>query len=98
MTQDTLKIERTGSVLTLTFNRPEKRNALTPDMLIRLYEILNAHQSDNTCRTVIITGSGEKAFSSGYDINIIPTSVSPELEKLLQKKSPFELAIDSIVN
>ena len=98
MTQEQLKIERQDNILTLTFHRPQKRNALTSDMLIALYKVLNAHQQDDTCRAVIITGSGEKAFSSGYDINAIPTTLSPELEELLQNKSPFELAVDSIVS
>jgi enoyl-CoA hydratase len=98
MTQGQLKIEKNDNILTLTFNRPEKRNALTPDMLIALYEVLKTHSKEDTYRVVIITGTGEKAFSSGYDINAIPTTVSAELETLLKKKSPFELAVDSIVN
>ena len=98
MNHDQLLIERNDNILTLTLNRPAKRNALTPDMLIRLYEVLNTHATDDTYRVVILTGSGEKAFSSGYDINAIPTTVSPELETLLQNKSPFELAVDSIIN
>ena len=98
MDQNQLLIDERENILTLTFNRPGKRNALTPDMLIRLYEVLNSHATDDTYRAVIITGSGERAFSSGYDINAIPTTVSPELEILLQNKSPFELAVDSIVN
>jgi enoyl-CoA hydratase/carnithine racemase len=98
MVKDHLLIEEKESILTLTLNRPGKRNALTPDMLIKLYEVLNTHAMDDTYRVVILTGSGEKAFSSGYDISAIPTTVSKELEILLQKKSPFELAVDSIVN
>jgi enoyl-CoA hydratase len=98
MNQEPLRIERNDNILTLAFNRPQKRNALTPDMLIALYEILKTHAKDDAYRAVIITGTGEKAFSSGYDINAIPTTVSPELKTLLKKKSPFELAVDSIVN
>jgi enoyl-CoA hydratase/carnithine racemase len=98
MDQNQLLIEEKKNILTLTFNRPQKRNALTPDMLLSLYDVLNRHAKDDRYRVVILTGSGQKAFSSGYDINAIPTAVSPELEELLQNKSPFELAVDSIVN
>jgi enoyl-CoA hydratase/carnithine racemase len=98
MDQDQLLTAQNDNILTVTFNRPEKRNALTPDMLIALYKTLQTHAQKDACRAVIITGSGEKAFSSGYDITAIPTTVSPELETLLKKKSPFELAVDSIVN
>ena len=98
MDQKQLQITQSDNILTLTFHRPQKRNALTSDMLIGLYNVLHTHEADDACRVVIITGSGERAFSSGYDINAIPTTVSPELEELLQNKSPFELAVDSIVN
>ena len=95
---DQLLIEESGKILTLTLNRPEKRNALTPEMLVQLYRVLQAHASRDRIRVVILRGAGERAFSSGYDINAIPTGVSPEVAKLLQNKSPFELAVESIVD
>jgi enoyl-CoA hydratase/carnithine racemase len=95
---DQLLIQENGSILTLTFNRPEKRNALTPEMLIQLYQVLENRASQDRIRVVILRGAGDRAFSSGYDINAIPTGVSPEVEKLLQNKSPFELAVESIIN
>jgi len=79
-------------------NRPEKRNALTPDMLIQIYQSLSTHSANDDIRAVIIRGAGNKAFSAGYDISAIPTTVSPELKELLNKKSPFDLAIESIIN
>ena len=93
-----LLIQEKGSILTLTFNRPEKRNALTPEMLVRLYQVLEAQASQDRIRVVVLRGAGDRAFSSGYDISAIPTGVSPEVEKLLQNKSPFELAVESIVD
>jgi enoyl-CoA hydratase/carnithine racemase len=93
-----LLVERREKILTLTLNRPDKRNALTPDMLIQMYETLTKASSDEAVCTVIIRGAGEHAFSSGYDITAIPTRVSKELKALLDKKSPFELALDSIIN
>jgi enoyl-CoA hydratase len=93
-----LLIEENDNILTLTLNRPEKRNALTPEMLVQLYQVLHTHTSEDRIRVVILRGAGDRAFSSGYDISAIPTGVSAEVEKLLQNKSPFELAIDSIVH
>jgi len=95
---DQLLIEENDRILTLILNRPEKRNALTPEMLIQLYQVLKMHASRDRVRVVILRGAGDRAFSSGYDINAIPTGVSPEVEKLLQNKSPFELAVESIVD
>jgi enoyl-CoA hydratase/carnithine racemase len=98
MSNQQLLVEKRDDVLILVLNRPEKRNALTPDMLIQLYEALKTAADEDDSRVVVIRGAGEKAFSSGYDIAAIPTHMSPELKKLLDRKSPFELAIDSIVN
>ena len=79
-------------------NRPEKHNALTDDMLIHISQTLNTHSSEDEIRAIIIRGAGDRAFSSGYDISALPTQVSPELKELLDKKSPFDLAIESIMN
>ncbi len=96
--QNQLLTEENDGILTLILNRPEKRNALTPEMLVQLYQVLQRHASQDRIRVVILRGAGDKAFSSGYDINAIPTGVSPEVQKLLQNKSPFELAVESIVD
>jgi enoyl-CoA hydratase/carnithine racemase len=93
-----LLTEENDNILTLILNRPEKRNALTPEMLVQLYQVLMMHASKDRIRVVVLRGAGDRAFSSGYDIHAIPTGVSPEVEKLLQKKSPFELAVESIVD
>ncbi len=66
-----LIVEEKGAVCTLTFNRPEKRNLLTPAMLLELSEQLDRLRDGKKVRCVVIRGSGEKAFSSGYDINAI---------------------------
>ena len=97
MSDKPLLVENKDKILTLILNRPEKRNALTPEMLIQIYETLKV-AADEDARTVIIRGAGEHAFSSGYDISAIPTDVSAEQQALLDKKSPFDLAMDSIIN
>ncbi len=97
MSNKPLLVEKKDMILTLVLNRPEKRNALTPEMLIQIYETLKA-AADGDTRTVIIRGAGDHAFSSGYDISAIPTNVSEEQQALLDKTSPFDLAMDSIIN
>ena len=66
--------ERRDHLGIITFNRPERRNALTPAMLIGLHEILGHWARDGEVRAVVITGSGDKAFSAGFDILAIPTA------------------------
>jgi enoyl-CoA hydratase/carnithine racemase len=66
-----LIVEEKGAICTLTFNRPEKRNLLTPAMLLELSEQLDRLRDENKVRCVVIRGASNKAFSSGYDINAI---------------------------
>jgi enoyl-CoA hydratase/carnithine racemase len=53
----------------ITFNQPEKRNAMSVEMWIGLGEILDAFAEDSSVRVVILTGAGNKAFVSGADIS-----------------------------
>jgi enoyl-CoA hydratase len=53
----------------ITFNQPEKRNAMSLEMWTGLGEILDAFREDNSVRVVILSGAGNKAFVSGADIS-----------------------------
>jgi enoyl-CoA hydratase len=53
----------------ITFNQPEKRNAMSVEMWVGLGEILDEFAEDSTVRVVILTGAGHKAFVSGADIS-----------------------------
>ena len=53
----------------ITFNQPEKRNAMSVNMWHGLTEILDAFENDPGVRVVILTGAGNKAFVSGADIS-----------------------------
>lgn len=98
MTRDNLLVEVTNHVGTLTFNRPEKRNSLTPDMLIRMHLALEEWAKGSEVRCVVVTGGQGRAFSSGYDITAIPTEIAPEMEDLLKSANPIELALHSLEN
>jgi len=93
-----LLTERRGRIGILRFNRPERRNALSPQLLIRLHEALEAWAQEKEIRTVVITGAGDKAFSSGYDILAIPTDVTPEMAQQIRDSNPLELALASVKN
>ncbi len=66
--RDALLVERDGAVATLTLNRPERRNAISYAMWLRLPELLARLDADDAVRVVIVTGAGEQAFSAGADI------------------------------
>jgi enoyl-CoA hydratase/carnithine racemase len=53
----------------ITFNQPEKRNAMSVEMWVGLGEILDEFSEDSSVRVVILTGAGTKAFVSGADIS-----------------------------
>ncbi|HEX9830189.1 MAG TPA: enoyl-CoA hydratase/isomerase family protein, partial [Thermodesulfobacteriota bacterium] len=55
--------EERDSVCTLTINRPEKRNSLTPNLLMEIDWVLKRLKKEKRTRCVVIRGSGEKAFS-----------------------------------
>jgi 2-(1,2-epoxy-1,2-dihydrophenyl)acetyl-CoA isomerase len=62
-----LLVRRDEGVLVLTFNRPSRRNALTPAMLERLSAELAAAETDNEIGCVVLTGAGG-AFCAGGDV------------------------------
>ena len=58
-------------ILFLTLNRPEARNALTPEMWRDISSAVCAARADNAVKVVIISGAGDKALASGADIREI---------------------------
>lgn len=62
-----LLVTRDGAVLTLTLDRPERRNALTCAVLDRLVAAFDT-EVDDAVRVVVLTGSGDRAFSAGQDL------------------------------
>jgi enoyl-CoA hydratase/carnithine racemase len=64
-----IQIEKTNAVAVVTLNRPEKLNALTPEMLDQLEAAAARLESDPNVRAVVLTGAGERAFCVGADIN-----------------------------
>jgi enoyl-CoA hydratase/carnithine racemase len=59
--------ESSGSILSIQFNRPEKKNALTMSMYDTVAELLNAAARDDGIRVVLLHGAGD-SFSAGNDL------------------------------
>jgi len=62
-------LSREGSIATVTLARPAKLNSLTPAMLDELEVCARELDADTDVRVVVLTGSGDKAFCVGADIN-----------------------------
>jgi len=56
------------NIATVTLNRPEKRNSITPEMMTELDSIFGSLETNDDVRFVIFTGVGDKAFSTGADL------------------------------
>src|SRR5689334_11812741 len=67
MTDSLLTEWGANDVLTLTINRPERRNALDPELLGALADAL--HRDGERAGAVILRGAGDDAFSAGYDLS-----------------------------
>ena len=63
-----LLFDRQDHIATLTLNQPEKRNAYSPEMAVKLTQYLRECDRDPDVRAVIITGAGD-AFCVGLDLN-----------------------------
>lgn len=66
----TLIYEKSDAVGTITFNRPERMNAVTPQMCAELKEVFDLIEVDDGVRCVVLTGAG-RAFSAGGDMDTI---------------------------
>lgn len=64
-----------AGVATLTFNRPDKLNALTPAMLEQFFHSVIRASADPDVRVIVVTGAG-RGFSAGMDLSIIGTGRS----------------------
>jgi enoyl-CoA hydratase/carnithine racemase len=75
MPPDLVVVQRRGPVALFTLNRPDKLNALDYPLIDRLMAELDAAEADDDLRAVVLTGAGERAFSSGADIACFAPSV-----------------------
>jgi enoyl-CoA hydratase len=84
-----LLVERDGHILTLTMNRPDKKNALSAEMIARLFDAWELINTDDEIRVAILTGAGGnfcagadlKAMAGGYGENewTVRAKADPEM-------------------
>jgi trans-feruloyl-CoA hydratase/vanillin synthase len=63
----TLLVTRTDGITTIAFNRPEKRNAMSPQLHREMFSLLTDLRYDKETRAVVITGAGDN-FCAGQDL------------------------------
>jgi enoyl-CoA hydratase len=66
-----IALETADGVARVVIDRPDKMNAITPDMVRELQRVCRAIDDDRDVRVATIMGAGERAFSAGSDLNVL---------------------------
>ncbi len=69
MSDEKLLLDKDGPIAWITFNQPEKRNAVSQEMWVLLAEYVEDCAKDDGVRVVVLRGAGDKAFVAGADIS-----------------------------
>ena len=69
MAEPALLYEKKDGIATLTMNRPDARNSLNPEMMVRLADAWQDVNDDPSVRVAVLTGAGERAFCAGADLD-----------------------------
>lgn len=70
--------EKNENIYTITLNRPDKRNAVTVEMLMGICEMAESQAADPDVRVILLKGEG-KIFSAGVDFNSLGAAVAPHI-------------------
>lgn len=81
-------VEFEENIAWVSFNRPEKRNAISPALAEEMLGVLEALESDDRCGVVVLTGKGE-AFSAGMDLKeyFREYDHAPEIERVRSRRT-----------
>jgi enoyl-CoA hydratase len=84
---DHLLVEQDGHVVTVTMNRPDKRNAWSGDMIHGMAEVWDAIDDDDSVRVAILTGAGGN-FCAGADLTAMSANRSSRATTGSRTRSP----------
>ncbi len=90
---DALLLHIDGAIATLTFNRPERRNAITFDMWHQLQRAFVDLQANPQVRAIVLRGAGQEAFAAGADISEFATHRNNAAKAALYNAA-FDAAMD----
>lgn len=104
MTGDEVLLERSAGLTRLTINRPEARNALNQAVRDGLFAGIREFIADDESHVLILTGSGDRAFSAGADLKemaetglkIPPPDWLPYLGRNLHTDKPVIAAVNGV--
>ena len=101
----TVIFEKKGSAGWITFSRPERMNALAPESLREMWQILSQLEADPEVRAAVFTGHGDKAFCAGMEMSGMENSPpltarrrSRQLQMLTNRIAEYSLPTIAAVN
>jgi len=89
---ETILFEKKDNIAVITLNRPEKLNSITTVTMNELRDALRVINEDDDIKVGVITGAGEKAFSSGFDMELVTADGTVEWERLV--RSNYDTLMD----
>jgi enoyl-CoA hydratase len=75
-----VELERRGAIALVTLNRPEARNAVSPEVSQTMAKILDDVEADGALRAVVLTGRGE-VFSAGADLKVVASGKANDIAR-----------------
>lgn len=84
-TSPKLELHQQGPIARLTITRPEVLNAIDADVCDAIIATVAALEAEDATRVLVVTGAGERAFSSGADLTHVRTLSGSSLRRYLEK-------------
>jgi enoyl-CoA hydratase len=76
-----VEMEHRGATALVTLNRPEARNAISPEVSETMVAVLDEIEADDAVRAVVLTGRGE-VFSAGADLKVVAQGRALEIARV----------------
>jgi feruloyl-CoA hydratase/lyase len=81
MNYETLLVTKESGITTIAFNRPEKRNAMSPQLHGEMFDLLTDLRYDKETRVIVLTGAGEN-FCAGQDLKQYSLEMESQPERV----------------
>ena len=98
MNHELLLVQHHDNLCTLTLNRPDKKNSLSLELVEQLGITLQELAADDGVRAVILRGTGDKAFCSGFDIASLPTQSKGNADQQMASLDRVESLFQYLIN
>jgi enoyl-CoA hydratase len=88
---ETIATETKGKVGIITLSREERRNAISPTMILELFDALNKYDDEPNVLAIVLTGAGSKAFCAGADFGEAMSATASLLDRHEEQRKFAEL-------